>query len=337
VSRFTASGDTALAGSEMVVLELENLDASNHNGGAIHFGPDGRLYIATGENAIASNAQSLANRLGKILRINPDGTIPFDNPFYQTAVGPNRSIWALGLRNPFTFAFQPRTGRMFINDVGADVWEEIDEGRAGANYGWPICEGSCSPGDPRFTGPIHEYSHSVGPGCAITGGTFYNPDVLQFPAEYQGSYFFADACGDWIRRLDLSKDNVVTDFASNLAGPVDLKVSGDGSLYYLARNSGEVRKIEATNARPALEIVREQGALMIVWPVTEEEFSLQSTLTLPGDGAWTSVPTSPVVVDGQNKVIVTSPAPLRFYRLEKYSSSAFRGLVISNSSSRLNR
>ena len=120
VSRFTASGDVAAAGSEAVILDLENLsNATNHNGGAIHFGPDGKLYIGVGENANAPNAQTLGNRLGKILRINADGTIPMDNPFVNTAIGVNRSIWALGLRNPFTFAFQPGTTRMFINDVGA--------------------------------------------------------------------------------------------------------------------------------------------------------------------------------------------------------------------------
>src|SRR5690606_19004802 len=103
LSRFTANaaGDLALAGSETILLELENLTATNHNGGAIHFGPDGKLYVATGENAVAENAQSLDNLLGKILRLNPDGSIPTDNPFFNQATGKNRLIWALGLRNPF--------------------------------------------------------------------------------------------------------------------------------------------------------------------------------------------------------------------------------------------
>ena len=110
VSRFTANGDVAVANSEVVILELDNLSsATNHNGGAIHFGPDGNLYVAVGENATGSNSQTLANRLGKMLRINSDGSIPTDNPFFNTASGANLSIWALGLRNPFTFAFQPGT------------------------------------------------------------------------------------------------------------------------------------------------------------------------------------------------------------------------------------
>src|SRR5881398_3050993 len=142
VSRFTAAGDTATPGSEAVILELNNLSsATNHNGGAIHFGPDGKLYISVGENANGANSQTLTNLLGKLLRINPDGTIPSDNPFFNTATGVNRAIWALGLRNPYTFAFQPGTGRMLINDVGQNTWEEINDGIAGSNYGWDICEG----------------------------------------------------------------------------------------------------------------------------------------------------------------------------------------------------
>ena len=119
VSRFTANADVAQPGSEFVLLDLDNLStATNHNGGAIHFGSDGKLYIAVGDNANGSNSQTLNNLLGKMLRINSDGSIPSDNPFFNTATGKNRAIWALGLRNPFTFAFQPGTTRMFINDVG---------------------------------------------------------------------------------------------------------------------------------------------------------------------------------------------------------------------------
>jgi len=153
VSRFTASGDVALAGSEQVIFELDPLSTrTNHNGGALHFAPDGTLFIASGENGSGPNAQSLANVLGKILRINADGSIPTDNPFWGTAAGSNRAIWALGLRNPYTFAFQPGTGRIFINDVGEVTWEEVNEGVRGANYGWPDTEGPTS--DARFRSPI---------------------------------------------------------------------------------------------------------------------------------------------------------------------------------------
>src|SRR5262245_19079838 len=125
VSRFVANGN--VAGGEQALVDLEPLGASNHNGGAIHFGPDGKLYVGVGENANGANAQSLATRLGKILRYNPDGTIPADNPttfagLAGTTTGANRAVWAVGLRNPFTFAVQPGTGRLFINDVGQVSW-----------------------------------------------------------------------------------------------------------------------------------------------------------------------------------------------------------------------
>jgi glucose/arabinose dehydrogenase len=244
LSRFTANGDVALAGSEAVLLELNPLgSATNHNGGAIHFRPppDGKLYVAVGENANGANAQSLGTLLGKILRLNGDGTIPTDNPFYSTATGVNRAIWARGLRNPFTFAFQPASGRMLINDVGQKTWEEINEGFAGANYGWPATEGPTS--DPRFVSPLYAYQHAAGSptGCAITGGAFYDPITPQFPSDYVGDYFFADFCGGWIYRLDVSGPGstlITPAFATGISFPVDLHVADDGSLYYLARGTG---------------------------------------------------------------------------------------------------
>ena len=235
ISRFTANGNVAVPNSEVVILELDNLSsATNHNGGALAFGPDGKLYAAVGENANGNNAQSMANLHGKVLRINADGSIPTDNPFFSSASGKNRAIWALGLRNPFTFAFHPAGTPMFINDVGQNTWEEINEGVAGANYGWPTTEGMTT--DPRFRTPRHAYNHSGG-ACAITGGTFYSPDVGQFPSEYVGDYFFADYCAGWIRRYDPAANNV-TDFAFGIVSPVDVKTADDGSLYYLARGSG---------------------------------------------------------------------------------------------------
>jgi glucose/arabinose dehydrogenase len=218
-----------------VLLDLENLSATNHNGGALAFGPDDKLYVAVGENARASNAQTLGNRLGKILRVNRDGSIPTDNPFFSRATGLNRAIWALGLRNPFTFAFNAAGTSMFINDVGQGSREEINDGGAGANYGWPDTEGPTT--DPRFDSPRYSYTHGGGV-CAIVGGAFYSPMTAQFPSTYLNDYFFADYCGGWIRRLDPANGNAVSTFATGISSPVDLKVADDGSLYYLARRSG---------------------------------------------------------------------------------------------------
>lgn len=252
VSRFTANGDVVVPGSEVPILDLNPLStATNHNGGAIHFGPDGKLYIGVGENANGSNAQSLNNLLGKILRINPDGTIPTDNPFYNTATGQNRAIWALGLRNPYSFTFQPGTSQMFINDVGENSWEEINDGIAGSNYGWPATEGPTT--DPRFRAPISAYQHSER-GQAITGGAFYNPATSQFPADAVGDYFFTDLSAGWIHQLD-PRTGKVTGFATDLpALTVAIGVDPAGSLYYLSigsgANAGILAKIQSTTPPP---------------------------------------------------------------------------------------
>jgi glucose/arabinose dehydrogenase len=243
VSRFTADGDRAVPGSETLIFRLDNLgSATSHNGGAMHFGPDGKLYVAVGENAVASNAQTLGNLHGKMLRINRDGSIPTDNPFFTTATGNRRAIWALGLRNPFTFAFEPGSTRLYINDVGDAIWEEINEGAPGANYGWPASSGPTN--DPAHTGPIFAYPHGSGPesGCAITGGAFYNPSTAQFPSSFVGKYFFADFCGGWIRVLD-PQQRTTSGFATGISFPVDLKVAPDGSLYYLARGNDSVHQV----------------------------------------------------------------------------------------------
>lgn len=251
LSRFAAGGDVAVAGSETVLMELENLSgATTHNGGAIHFGPDGKLYVAVGENANGANSQTLGNRLGKILRINADGTIPTDNPFFASATGANRSIWSLGLRNPYTFTFQPGTGRMFINDVGQSAWEEINDGIAGSNYGWPTTEGPTT--NPSFRSPLFAYGNgsSLTTGCAITGGAFYNPATVQFPSSYVGKYFFADFCSGWVRYLDPANIPSATNsssapgFISGLANPVDLKVTPAGTLLILTRGNGSLVEVK---------------------------------------------------------------------------------------------
>jgi hypothetical protein len=149
VSRFIASGDLAVPGSETVILELDPLSAATkpqRRGNPLR--PRWETLHRVGENANGANAQTLTNLLGKLLRINPDGSIPSDNSFFASASGVNRAIWALGLRNPFSFAIQRGTGRMFINDVGENTWEEINDGIVGSNYGWPAPEGATA--DPSF-------------------------------------------------------------------------------------------------------------------------------------------------------------------------------------------
>jgi glucose/arabinose dehydrogenase len=134
----------------------------------------------------------MSTLLGKVIRINSDGTIPSDNPFYNTASGKYRAIWALGFRNPFTLDVQPGTGRIFVNDVGAAAWEEINDLKKGANYGWPNSEGPTT--NPSYTTPWYAYAHAGGDfdDSAITGAAFYNPVSPSFPADYLGDYFFGD-------------------------------------------------------------------------------------------------------------------------------------------------
>ena len=268
VSRFLANGNVAM-GSEELIVDLDNLStASNHNGGAIDFGPDGKLYIAIGENANTAFSQSLSTRHGKMLRLNADGSIPTDNPTTFPGIagstsGVYRSIWAVGLRNPFTFAFNAGGApSMAINDVGGGSWEEVNPGVAGANYGWPTTEGDFDPAvRPNFTRPRYAYPHSGGTttGCAITGGTFYSPATVNFPAAYQGMYFFADFCGGWIKYVDPTivqpyplQSTAAVNFASGVNGPVDLKVGSDGALYYLARGSGAVYRVQYGSTAPGI-------------------------------------------------------------------------------------
>ncbi len=239
ISRFTAAGNVAAPNSEVILLKGDDQRKiggsvpGGHQGGAIHFGKDGKLYVGIGDQTTGLPAQKTDAFQGKLLRINADGSIPDDNPFFLTAKDKYRAVWAYGLRNPFAFAVQPGTGRILINDVGEASWEEIDEGVAGANFGWPHAEGPST--DPRFKGPLYAYDHSQG--RSITGGTFYNPPVVQFPQDYVGKYFFADFMDNWIRVIDPDHPTDVRPFATGLAGPVDAQVGPDGSLYILNRNA----------------------------------------------------------------------------------------------------
>ncbi len=253
VSRFTADGDRAVLNSEVPLVELGQAVSfiTNHNGGALHFGPDGKLYIAVGDGGIPSLSQDLSSIHGKILRINSDGTIPPDNPFYNQTSGIHRSIWALGLRNPFTFTFHPITGQMLINDVGGTQYEEVNVGVLGGNYGWPNTEGPTT--DPRFLSPILAIPHTPlgSEGLAITGADFYQPTTAQFGDSFVGDYFFADFVQGTLNRYDPVSGEVSL-FADGLVFPADLEVTDSGSLLYL-EFGGRLSKIStATTLAPQI-------------------------------------------------------------------------------------
>jgi glucose/arabinose dehydrogenase len=257
VVRYTASAsnpDVAAANSALQLIELSPLSTAYiHNGGALAFGTDGKLYIATGENAEPANAQSLNVTHGKLLRINSNGSIPEDNPFLGQTTGVNQAIWARGLRNPYTFAIDPTNGRIHVNDVGQDAWEEVNHAVAGANFGWPQTEGYTPGGAAGVRYPVYAYANA-GTNCAIVGATFYRPRVRQFPTEYAGRYFFGDYCTGFIRTLSPPAYSAATGFATGIAGLVDIDTGPDGSLYYLGRgNGGELYRVQYTaNSAPSI-------------------------------------------------------------------------------------
>ena len=252
ISRFTADGNQVVPNSEYVLMVLEPMTSNFHNGGALAFGPDGKLYVGVGDGGnTPDEAQRLDSRSGVILRLNKDGSIPQDNPFYETAEGHHRAIWAYGLRNPFSLAFDRETGELFINDVGEFAREEINKGEAGANYGWPIFEGEVvhregeTPSD--YVPPIYDYPRGDST-CAITGGEVYRPSVPNFPQEYVGDYFFTDFCSDRIWRYDPETGDV-SDFVTGLdRSIIDIVTGPDGSLYYL-RYPGVLRRLTFVGTR----------------------------------------------------------------------------------------
>jgi glucose/arabinose dehydrogenase len=234
--RVTVRNGRLARDSERTLFRFNGQRATNHVGGSVQVGRDGKLYVSHGENARQREAQSLDNLLGKIVRLNLDGSIPADNPFFTTANGRNRAIWVRGLRNPFKFTFDPGSSRGFINDVGAQTWEEINRLGKGRNFGWPIQEGPENA--PRFTPPLFAYRHggTQTTGCAITAGEFYRPARRNFPARFVGDYFFSDLCNGWVRRYDPRTDRA-TGFASGLGAPVDLEVGQGGALWVLVHGS----------------------------------------------------------------------------------------------------
>ena len=213
---------------------------AGHQGGGLHFGPDGCLYLGIGEHTAGQPAQSLDAFLGKIIRINRDGSIPADNPLLDRTEGRYGAIWATGCRNPFTFAIRD-DGLMLINDVGGQ-FEEINVGRPGRNYGWPTVDHGPRPdglaaADDQYQRPVHWY-----PQASISGGDFAPAGA----GELAGKYVFADFVQGWIHAIDPSEigpgpgadENLeATEVASGMRRPCDLRFAADGSLYVLLRNA----------------------------------------------------------------------------------------------------
>jgi glucose/arabinose dehydrogenase/PKD repeat protein len=287
VARFTLpAGNVIDPASELVLVDNIPSYKGDHNAGDLNFGKDGNLYVSIGDggcdyagNSGCAGANDASRDqhvlLGKILRITRSGGIPADNPFTgagtarcnatgQTTPG-NRcqETFAWGLRNPFRFAFDPDAGatRMYINDVGQNLWEEIDEGAPGADYGWNVREGHCAnasttdcgPPPLGMTNPIFDYGHADG--CAsITGGAFVPAGL--WPPAYDGTYLFGDyVCGRIFRLVPKAGggfDRVT--FADGLGSSSAVHLvfgpSGTGrALYYTTfAGGGAVRRIVYSNA-----------------------------------------------------------------------------------------
>jgi glucose/arabinose dehydrogenase len=254
---------------------------SDHCGGDVEFAPEGALWLVTGEgwNGVpgpnALRAQKLDSLGGKVLRVTTEGNGLPDNPYWTGDARDNRSkIWAYGLRNPFRFDLAPG-GRPYIGNVGWNAWEEIELAVRGANLGWPCYEARERP-SAYASHPLCRALYGKGPAAvkfpliryprgSVTGGVIYTGDA--FPARYRGAYFYGDWSYSWLRSARVGPDGRLfphdfgahsrtswlrgfssspSDFATRAAGPVQIENGPDGSLYYLAANAGEVRRIRTT-------------------------------------------------------------------------------------------
>jgi len=247
-----ASGDTILALPQPY---------SNHNGGLVTFGSDGYLYVGLGDGGGGgdpdSNGQDLSALLGKILRLDVNGSLPYQippsNPFVGQA-GARGEIWAYGLRNPWRFSFDRTQHDLYIGDVGQNAREEVDYQpavSAGLNYGWNTMEGSqCYGGGTcnrtGLTLPIIDYPNP-GDGCAVTGGYVYRGARL--PA-YVGTYFYADYCGGWIRSFKVVGGQVTAhrDWSNQLLTNGNVSSFGEdarGELYVVIHGGGRLYRVVA--------------------------------------------------------------------------------------------
>ena len=245
----SSSNPNVLQTPGIEVIRIPHRDANNHYGGRVAFGPDGMLYLSAGDGGGGNNhfghAQDAASHLGKLLRLDVSTlpyTIPPDNPTWGAAQ-PSEN-WAIGLRNPFRYAFDVPSGQLVIADVGQDAREEIDvvsASASGLNYGWSIMEGTlclaigglCT--TPGLTAPVYEYDHG-GNRCAIIGGYVYRGAAIP---ELQGQYLFSDLCTGFVRSLTLQNGVATVTEAPNVnvGTPFSFGQDGFGEIYVLTADN----------------------------------------------------------------------------------------------------
>lgn len=252
IARFTVSADRSVAdpASERVLLEFDQ-PYSNHNGGWLGFGPDRKLYVASGDGGGGGDplgsGQDLNTRLGKMLRLNPDGTAPADNPFAGAIPGADE-IWAYGLRNPFRAGFDRATGRLWVGDVGQNAYEEIDVITRGGNFGWNLREGlhgyptagTPKPAGSDFVDPVVEYGH--GDGCSVTGGTVYRGGAIP---SLSGAYVYTDYCSGtvWAATPVDGRPATATVIGTIPGNPSSIAEDHDGELIATGISTGALYKL----------------------------------------------------------------------------------------------
>jgi len=257
LSRFRVSG--TLLVDEQILLELPELTKVFHYSGCLRFGLDGMLYVSVGDNGRFTPAADKGSLLGKMLRLNKDGTVPGDNPFVND---PNAApqVWAYGFRNPWRYAVQPVTGALFVGDVGDSTWEEISVVVRGGHHGYPTVEGPQPPNVPGVTYPIYFYNHNFG-SAAVTAGDFV--PAGNFPPEYEGNFIFGDSSRQIIWRMILDSTNQVisvSDFITNAGAPVHMRFGPDGALYYASFFPAEIRRVEFVGGSNRQPIADASGA-----------------------------------------------------------------------------
>ncbi|TKB65640.1 MAG: PQQ-dependent sugar dehydrogenase [Nitrospira sp.] len=234
VVRYTESSGACT--QETVILD--DIPASgNHNAGIIQFGPDGKLYIITGDAGNTANSQSLTSLAGKILRLNPDGSTPTDNPFVSNANANAKKVYALGIRNSYGFTFHQHTGHLWQTENGPGDSDEINRITSGGNYGWPTVRGIAN--NPNFRDPILAYTPTIAP----TGIIAIPENSTVYPTAYRNNLLFVDFNGGKIRRVVLSGADLTQLGSSSIAynggngNLLSLMLGADGFVYVSNTNA----------------------------------------------------------------------------------------------------